>query len=420
MKTKISAATIVDSRHPLNGEVRDIWIEDGAITAIEEPSERQDSDLVISEEGLCVSIGWMDMRANFRDPGHEWKEDLTSGLAAAARGGFTRVALSPDTVPPMDHKSAVEYAVNRGKNKRAAIVPIGTLSKGLKGLELSEMYDMFLAGARAFGDDKHTLGETGLLHRALLYTEPFGAVVFHFPHDPTLVRGAQINEGRQSILLGMKGIPAIAEEMVVERDLKLLDHADGRLHLGPLSSANSVRLVQAAKRKGLQATCEVTAAHLTYTEDDLEDFDSNFKFMPPLRSEENRLELVEALKAGTIDVVSSDHSPEDEESKKREFEQSAFGTAGIETFFPLLYDRLGDDVALDALVETFSLAPRRILGLEIPMIEVDQPAELTLFSTSLSTEVTRKGLKTKAYNVAEFGRTLKGRVIATFHPGGIN
>ena len=417
MKTKISAATIVDARHPLNGRAMDIWIEDGIISSVEEVSDRSDADVIIREEGLCVSIGWMDMRANFRDPGQEWKEDLTSGLAAAARGGFTRVALSPDTHPPMDHKGAVEYAINRSKNKGAGIVPMGALSKGIKGQELSEMYDMFTAGAMAFGDGKHSLRETGLLHRALLYTQPFGGVILHFPHEASLVRGAQINEGKQSVLLGMKGIPGIAEEMIVSRDLTLLSHSGGKLHLGPLSSIESVRLVQNAKDKGLHATCEVTAAHLAYNEDHLGDFDANFKLMPPLRSESNRLALVEALKSGQIDVISSDHSPEDEEHKKLEFDQADFGSAGIETFFPLLYDRLGRDLPLETLVSAFSVAPRRILGMEIPVIEEGRAAELTVFSTALNTDITRKSLKTKAYNVAELGKTLRGRVIATFYPG---
>lgn len=419
MKTKLSAVTIVDSRHSLNGQKVDMLIEDGVITSIGEVGAGGDADVVIDEEGLCVSIGWMDMRANFRDPGGEWKEDLSTGLAAAARGGFTRVALSPDTHPPADHKGAIEYALNRSKNKRAGIVPIGALSKGMEGRELSEMYDMYVAGARGFGDDKNSLGETGLLHRALLYTRRFDAVVFHFPHEPTLVRDGQINEGRQSVLLGMKGLPSIAEEMVVSRDLTLLAHAEGRLHLGPLSSAKSLALVRQAKKEGLRVTAEVSAAHLAYTENDLSDFDYDYKYMPPLRSEENRMALVEALKNGDIDVISSDHRPEDEESKKREFEQSAFGSAGIETFFPLLYDKIGGKVDLQTLIATFTTAPRLILGMEIPEIAEGSEAELTVFSTALKTEVTRKNLKTKAYNVTELGKTLKGRVIATFFPEGM-
>lgn len=417
MKTKIAAATVVDHSHPRHGQICDLWIENGRITAIEEPGNREDADRVLKADGLCVSKGWMDMRANFRDPGHEWKEDLSSGLAAAKRGGFTRVALSPDTSPPMDQKGAVEYAVNKARGSGVELVPIGALSKGLQGKELAEMFDMSRAGAKGFGDDKRSLTETGLLMRALLYTQPFGAVVFHFPHDPTLVRGAQVNEGHRSILMGMKGIPAIAEEMVVQRDLNVLRHVGGRLHLGPLSSAASVRLVARAKEDGLDVTCEVAAAHLVYDEDDLDGFDARFKLMPPLRSDANWRELVRALKEGAIDVVSSDHQPEDEESKKREFEQAAFGTAGIETFFPLLYDRLGEEVALERLIETFSEAPRRILGLEMPKIEVGASADLTVFSTSNSTEVEKGRMKSKAYNVAEWGRRLKGAVVDTFVGG---
>ena len=416
MKIRISKAQIVDERHPDNGKKRDILIENGKITKIAATISTP-ADRVIEGPGLCVSIGWMDMRANFRDPGDEQKEDLESGLKAAAHGGFTAVAHMPSTSPAVDNKGAVEYLLNRSRTNKVEVVPIGAVSKKLAGESLAEMYDMHLAGAKAFSDDKKSLAESGMLHRALLYTKNFDATVIHFPYDSTLIPNGQINEGVQSTELGLKGIPAIAEEMMVDRDLTLLNYTEGKLHLGPLSSAASVKRIASAKKDGLSITCETTAAHLAYSEEVLDGFDSNYKLLPPLRSEQNRKELIKLLKAGKIDVISSDHSPEDEEHKKLEFDYANFGAAGIETFFPLLYNAVGETMELDKLIATFSINPRRILGMPIPEIKEGVKANLTLFSTVQKTSFSRKDLKTKAYNVAEVGREMNGKVLETISPG---
>ena len=412
MKIRISKAQIVDERHPDNGKKRDILIENGKITKIA-ATITTPVDRVIEGAGLCVSIGWMDMRANFRDPGDEHKEDLESGLKAAAQGGFTAVALMPSTNPAVDNKGAVEYLLNRSRTNKVEVVPIGAVSKKLSGESLAEMYDMHMAGAKAFSDDKHSLTESGMLHRALLYTKNFDATVIHFPYDSSLIPNGQINEGVQSTQLGLKGIPAIAEEMMVDRDITLLQYTEGKLHLGPVSSALSIKHVASAKKDGLHITCETTAAHLAYSEEVLDGFDSNYKLLPPLRSEKNRKELIKLLKAGKIDVISSDHSPEDEEHKKLEFDYANFGTAGIETFFPLLYNAVGETMELDKLIATFSINPRRILGMPIPEIKEGVKANLTLFSTVQKTNFSRKELKTKGYNVAEVGREMNGKVLGT-------
>jgi len=410
MKIRISKAIIVDERHPDNGKKRDILIENGKITKIA-ASIKTPTDQVIEGKGLCVSIGWMDMRANFRDPGDEQKENLESGLKAAANGGFTAVALMPSTNPAIDSKGGVEYLLNRAKSSRVEVVPIGTVSKKHAGESLAEMYDMYLAGAKAFSDDKQSIAESGLLHRALLYTKNFDATVIHFPYDSSLIPHGQINEGEQSTILGLKGIPAIAEEMMVDRDLTLLAYTNGKLHLGPVSSAESVKRIASAKKSGLHITCETTAAHIAYSEKELENFDTNFKLLPPLRSEQNRKELIKLLKAGKIHVLSSDHSPEDEEHKKLEFDYANFGMAGIESFFPVVYNTIGDSMDISKLVATFSINPRQILGMDIPEIKEGVKANLTLFSISDNTKFTRKDLKTKGYNFAEIGKELQGKVI---------
>jgi dihydroorotase len=396
--------------------VVDILISNGVITKIAD-TLTDEAEKVIDAPGLCVSIGWMDMRANFRDPGHEYKEDLNSGLRAAARGGFTAVALSPDTYPAVDSKGAIEYALNRTRDAAVEIFPIGALSKGLKGESLAEMYDMFEAGAVAFGDDKRSIATSGLLHRALLYAKNFGAPILHFPYDASLIPGGQMNEGIESTKLGLKGIPSIAEEITVQRDITLLGYTEGRLHLGPVSDARSVELIHAARQSGLSLTCETTAAHLAYSDLSVAGFDSNFKLMPPLRTEENRRLLVQQLAEGKIQVISSDHSPEDEEHKKLEFDYANFGAAAIEVFFPLVYSACANSIPIDQLVAAFSIHPRQVLDINCPAIEVGEVANLTLFTIAESTHVVRPLLQSKAYNIAEIGKELSGRVVAIINQG---
>jgi len=414
MKTLISQVKIIDKRHPDNGQVCDILIEDGVIKEIAS-SLSEEADEKIEGDELCVSIGWMDMRANFRDPGEEYKEGVSNGLKVAAKSGFTAVALSPDTTPPIDNKGAVEYLKNRAKGSGVEIFPIGAVSVGLKGEAMSEMYDMHLAGAHGFGDDKHSIHESGLLHRALLYTSNFNTPVFHFPYDSKLIPNGQLNEGEISTGLGLKGIPAISEEMMVRRDLTLLEYTQGRLHLGPLSSEKSIELASDARQKGLKVTTEVTAAHLAFSEKELHDFDTNYKLLPPLRTSDNRQALLATLKAGKIDVISSDHSPEDEEHKKLEFDLANFGMAGMELFFPMVLGAVGNEFPLDELVAKFSIAPREILGIDVPVISEGEKANLTVFSTLGSSDFTK--LQSKGFNVPKELKHLRGRVIRTFQKG---
>lgn len=410
MKILIAQAQITDQRHPDNGRVMDILVEDGIISKVDSRIDAE-ADLHIRADGLCVSIGWMDMRANFRDPGDEHKENLESGMRAAAAGGFTAVALSPATNPPADGKGNVAYIINRGGNSAVQMVPVGSATKGLKGESLAEMYDMYAAGAPAFGDDKHSMRESGMLQLALLYSKNFGAPIMHFPFDASLIPGGQAHEGINATVLGLKGIPAMSEELITARDLSLLAYTEGTLHLGPLSTAHAVNMVHAARESGLKASCETTAAHLAYTDDMLNGFDSNFKLMPPLRDEANRQALLQALLEGKIQVISSDHSPEDEEHKKLEFDFANFGTAGIESFFHLVYAAVGDKMPLAKLIATFSIHPREILKLDVPEIKVGQSANLTLFSPKGSTKFSGDRVHTRAYNFAERNQTLQGRVI---------
>ncbi len=416
MNILIKQATLIDKRHPDNGALRDLLIEDGTITQMASHL-KADADVVVAEDGLCVSVGWMDMRANFRDPGHEHKENLQSGMKAAAAGGFTAVGLSPETMPAVDNKSAIAYLLGHCQQGQVELVPVGAASKALKGETLAEMYDMYLAGAKAFGDGKRSIQTAGLLQRALLYSKNFGVPILHFPYDESLHPGGQMHEGIASTHLGMKGIPSIAETLVVQRDLQLLGYTEGRLHLGPLSTAEAVAMVHEGRSNGLKITCETTAAHLAYTDESIQNFDSQYKVLPPLRDEANRQALLTALKLGQIQAISSDHSPEDEEHKKLEFDFAAFGTAGIESFFCLLMKAVGTSMPLHDLIATFSLHPRQILGMELPEINLGTAANLTLFNPTGSTTFAENEVRSRAYNFAEKELTLPGKVVGTVFRG---
>ncbi|MCH2215552.1 MAG: dihydroorotase [Flavobacteriales bacterium] len=412
MKTLISQAKIIDKRHAQNGQMVDILVHDGVIEKIAKNIDAE-VDEKIRGDHLCVSIGWMDMRANFQDPGHEYKEGLSNGLVVAAKSGFTAVALSPDTKPVVDNKGAVEYLKNRAKGSGVDVFPIGAVSVDLKGKAMSEMYDMRQAGAVGFSDSKNPINESGLLHRALLYTANFNAPVLHFPYDDQLIPNGQMNEGPLSTSLGLKGIPTISEEMMVRRDLTLLEYTNGKLHLGPISSFKSLELAQEAKSENLKVTTETTVAHLAFSENELADFDTNFKLLPPLRSEKNRSKLIKALAEGKIDVISSDHNPEDEEHKKLEFDLAEFGMAGMELFLPLVLKAAGGSIKLDELISKFSIAPREILGIAVPTIAEGEKANLTVFQANAEFDSTN--FMSKGFNIPEISKGLKGKVVKTIY-----
>lgn len=417
MKLLLKKTTIVDERLRGKSPTSDILIEDGMIREIGNGLSAGDAE-VIDPEGLHVSIGWMDLRANFRDPGQEQKETLESGLAAAAAGGFTAVALSPDLQPASDNKAAIKYLLERSSRQPVEVFPLGALSRNLKGDLLAEMYDMYKAGAVAFTDDRHPVLKSGLMERALRYARNFGGLVMAFPYDASLAPAACVHEGLASVQMGMKGIPDIAEEIQVIRDLKLLDYSDGgRLHLGPLSAGASLRHLAEAKANGANISADVTAAHLYFTDEDLIHFEANLKVMPPFRTAADRGLLREAVAAGIIDVISSDHQPQDTEHKNVEFEQAAFGMAGIETFFPTVMAAMGQAMPLAKLIATFSLNPRKILGLPLPEIKPGQPANLTLFQPQLEYRLKPEDLHTAAVNVPFTGQTLRGKVFGIVREG---
>lgn len=413
MNLIIRAAKIVDPNSPYNGKKADILIKNGRIQEIGKKIQKK--GVKTFEAGnLHVSPGWFDMQAHFTDPGHEYKEDIDSGLAAAAMGGFTAVLAMPSTQPVVDNKSAVEYLINKSRGNAVKLFPTGTLSKGMKGKDISEMYDMHRAGAVAFTDDKKSVRDAALQIRAMLYVRSFEGLIISFPEDMSLTENGQINEGKTSTVLGLKGMPSLAENLSVTRDIYLAEYCNSKLHFSLVSSEESVELIKKSKKKNNKISCGVCAHNLFFEESSLEEYDTNLKINPPLRTKKDVKGLIKGLKNGSIDVICSDHRPQDIEEKKREFDHAAFGALGLQTAFAASRTATINSIDLQNLIEKISINPRSILNLPIPSIKEGSEAELTLFDPDLSWELTENQIRSKSKNSPYIGKKLTGKPLGIF------
>jgi len=359
----------------------------------------------------CISPGWLDIGIQTGDPGYEHREHLQSVSAAAAAGGFTAVACFPNTHPALDSKSEILYVLNKTTAEAVTFHPFGAVSEDCAGKDLAELYDMHAAGAVAFSDGNQPVQDAGLLLRALQYASGFNGLIINQPHHKTIAAGGQMHEGVASTMLGLKGLPALAEELMVQRDLSLLEYAGGRLHLHLISTAKSVVLVRAAKRAGLPVTCSVAVANLCFTDEKLTTFNSNWKLLPPLRSTADTEALLEGLVDGTIDFICSNHTPWDEEAKNLEFPYAEFGMIGLETAFSLCRTFLDKKLSVNILVEKMAIQPRRVLGLPIPELTVGSRAELTIFQPDEEWIFEEKNIRSKSRNTPFIGQTLRGSVL---------
>ncbi len=410
MNILIKSAKIVDPNSKHNGKTVDLLIEKGVIQKIGKALKSPKNYKEISYKSLHLSPGWFDMRVNFCDPGHEYKEDLNTGLAAAANGGFTGVLIMPDTEPVADSKSSIEYIINKAKGNIVDAHPAGSLSHNCEGKEIAEMYDMHLAGAKAFTDNKKSITSASLLNRALLYSQSFNGVIMNFPNNEELSKGGQINEGMVSTKLGMKGIPALAEELMVSRDIYLAEYCNAKIHLTNISTKQSVKLIKEAKKKGLNITADVNAYHLLLNENEVEHFNNNCKVLPPLRTNDDIKALIAGLKEGTIDAICSDHTPEDIENKQCEFDNAAFGMINLQTAFAAANTATGSKLDLDVLVDKLSISPRKILGIKTPQINEGETANLTLFSPDKMWSLNENEIVSKSKNTPFIGKELTGKV----------
>lgn len=408
-KAILRDARIIDPNSPHNGKQADIVIENGIITRISSALRVDDAEEITSPD-LHVAPGFMDLHAHICDPGMEHKETLASAAAAAKAGGFTAILAMPDTDPVIDNKAQVEYILRRSKDLPVNILPAGALSVGLEGKDMAELFDMYSAGARIFCDADKSISHAGLLVRAMMYANQFGGKIFTRCDDKTVSHGGQMNEGPMSTMLGLKGIPALAEELMVARNIALAEYAETPVHFMAISTAKSVELIREAKAKGLPVTAAVHAYNICWNDEMLSEFDTNYKVNPPLRSEADRVALLNAVADGTIDCITSGHKPEDVESKVVEFDLAAFGILGLETCYSLA--NMSGILTQDQLVRAMSINPRRISGLSTPVIKEGEKAELTAFDPKASWIYSKT--KSLSKNTPLLGKNINGGVIATF------
>ncbi len=405
MKIIIKAATIIDASSPFNNKKIDLLIEDEIILNIAETIENDSNIDELVLENLHISSGWFDSSVSFGEPGYEDRETISNGLMVAAKSGFTAVALQPNSTPIIDNQSQVSFVKNRANSAATALYPIGALTKASEGKDLAELFDMKNADAIAFGDYNKSISNSLLFKIALQYTQDFDGLVIAFCEDKNL-RGAGIaNEGIVSTQLGLKGIPNLAEEVDLAKNLFILEYTGGKLHIPTISTAKSAELIREAKNKGLQVTCSVSVHHLTLTDQALQTFDTRYKVSPPLREESDRQALVAAVLDGTIDMITSDHNPIDIEHKKMEFDMAMSGTIGLESAFAALQTILPTEVIVEKLT-----AGKSIFGIETSKIEKGSKANFTLFTPTGKAIFTKQDVLSKSKNSAFLGFETEGKV----------
>lgn len=421
MNLLFRSARILDPHSPLHGQLADVWIEDGVIRKIGQHLSAASVGQEINIPGLCLSPGWCDLRVHAKDPGYESKEDLYSLKRAAAAGGFTEIVLLPNTKPVIQSKESLNYIRRFSEQQAVQFLPTAALTLGCEGKDFTEMLDLHHAGAVAYTDGEHPIWNPDILLKSLQYLAQVNGLLIQRPEEPSLTVHGQMHEGNVSTLLGMRGIPTMAEELMIQRDLRLLEYAvetfdlRPRLHFSLVSTARSVALIRQAKAQGLPVTCDTAAHYLAFTDTDLMSFDTNLKVMPPFRPAEEVEALRAGLADGTIDALVSDHYPQDAESKNLEFDLADFGISSLETAFAtaLTYSDLG----LDKVLALFTSHPRSILKRSPVTIAEGQVAQLTAFNPEEEWTVSAAEWKSKGKNTPFLGKTLRGKVYGIVNQG---
>ncbi|OWK69846.1 dihydroorotase [Pedobacter sp. AJM] len=411
MNLLVKNVIIADPQSQFNKQECDVRVVDGQIKNIGKLTAHLD-ETIFDASGAFLTPGFFDLNCVAGDPGFETKEDIQTLTAAATAGGFTGLALLPQANPVVQSKSQVEYIINKAKNNLVDVLPVGAISQNREAKELAELFDMQQAGAVAFSDGDKALQDDGFMSRALQYAKGFDALLMVYPENKSIAGKSQINESKNSVLLGMKGLPALAEEMHIARDIFLATYNETKIHMSNISTAGAVALIRKAKKEGVQVSCDVTAHHLVFTEELLADFDSNYKVKPPLRGKADVKALIAGLKDGTIDAITSQHRPEEIEFKNVEFEIAHYGIIALQTVLPLLL-KAGLDVGL--IAEKLAINPRKLLNLAAPVIAEGEKANFTIFNMNEKWLYNSSNNFSKSANSPLLGAELRGKVTLVYN-----
>jgi len=415
MKILIKQAKIIDSSSKHNNKICDILINNNKIEKIAKKIQIDPDTKIYKNDNLHVSQGWLDMHVNFGQPGFEQRETIENGLNAAAKGGFTEVLLMPNTSPSIDNSSMIDFIKGFSKRNVVNIQVAGNLTVSQEGKNIVEIHDMKNNGCIAFTDDKRSIQNNELMKIALLYIKNSNALIMNFPNDSKIQKNGVINEGKISTQLGLKGIPNIAEEMMLDRDITLCNYTQSKIHESYISTEKSVEKIRKAKDEGINITSDVALHNIFLTEEKVNNFDTRFKVLPPLRTKKDNKAIIKGLKNGTIDVITSDHSPFEVETKKIEFDNAEFGIIGLESAFGLINKNLEKHLTLNQIIEKISNNPRKILGLKNNSIEEGNNANITIFNPKTKWKFKEEDIISKSKNSPFIGEELKGKALAIYN-----
>jgi dihydroorotase len=412
MKILVKSVKIIDKHTAYHNKKLDILIENGIIKKIGKDLTIK-ADKILSHKNLHISRGWFDSSVSFGEPGFEERETIENGLDTAAKSGFTNIVLNPNTYPVIDNNSAITSIISKAMNHPVTLFPTGALTIKSEGVDLAELFDMKQGGAIAFGDYKRAVKNPNLLKIALQYAQNFDALVQSFPQEDRIAGKGMVNEEKNSTSLGLKGIPNLAEELQITRDLYLLEYTGGKLHIPTVSTKKSVALIRQAKKKGLDVSCSVAIHNLIFTDELLNDFDTNAKVLPPLRTKEDIKALLKGVKDGTIDMITSDHSPIDIEHKKVEFDNALYGSIGLESAFGALHTLFSTEDVVEILCRG-----KQRFGLEDREIKEGNPADLSLFIPDENYVFSKANIFSTSKNSIFIGHQLKGKALGIITKAG--
>ena len=412
MNLIIRSAKIINTKSPFHNQIVDLQISNGIIDKIDSKLSNSHGFDEVKLDNLHLSEGWFDSSVSLGEPGFEDRETISNGLEVAGSSGFTAIALQPNSYPIIDNQSQINFVKNKAFNSATALYPIGALTKSSDGQDLAELFDMQNSGAIAFGDYNKAIDDANLLKIGLQYAQDFDALVIAFSEDSKIKGNGVANEGIVGTQLGLKGIPNLAEEIQIARNLFLLEYTGGKLHIPTISTAKSVELLKEAKNKGLNVTCSVSVHHLTLTDEKLETFDTRYKVSPPLRTEIDRTALISGLSDGTIDMITTDHNPIDIEHKKMEFDNASNGTIGLESAFGALNTVL----SLDTIIEKLT-SGKAVFNIDSNTINLGEKANLTLFNPEGNWVFEKENIQSKSKNSAFLGTKMSGKAYGIINQG---